>query len=64
MTKKDYIIIAEAINKEAKRINASPNGNGQNSRTILNIIDNLGWVLKKDNPFFDNIKFEEACLKD
>ena len=46
MTRKDYVRLAEAINKADSR---------------EEVIDNLCHVLKADNPNFNRDRFKSAC---
>mgnify|MGYP001594985160 CR=1 FL=1 len=52
MTKKDYVLIARAIRK-AVEINGTIEGQ------TLQVVDSLTEALKKENPKFDRVKFNE-----
>lgn len=54
MTKKDYELIAEAVNTYFK---AELNGDA------YDLVTALSDILMIDNPRFDPIKFREACEK-
>lgn len=54
MTKKDYELIAEAINKSEKRNYGSHIITGD-------LVHNLMIALKQDNPRFNSDKFIIAC---
>lgn len=57
MTKKDYRIIAKAINKEYEYTH----GDGVNN--LDNVIMNLAFSFAKQNPRFDEQNFIDACKK-
>lgn len=57
MTKKDYILIAEAI-KEAKTILAK---RGYSLQQVAFVQDELAKRLSNENPRFNWSKFEKAC---
>jgi len=58
MTKKDYILIAEVIKKEAKKWEA----NSKYAFAIDCIASNLATELQQTNPKFDRIRFLKACM--
>ena len=54
MTRKDYIVIADAIRKstaETRHLN-----------DIMEIASGIAFYLKKDNERFDTDKFINACI--
>lgn len=55
MTKKDYILLAQAI-KQAK-----PEGIEEERAVWLQVVGALSYVLGIDNPRFQALKFKEAC---
>ncbi len=57
MTKKDYVLIANAINKESER----SLGDNISRTTYCAIVDNLVYVFSLDNPRFNAKKFYDAC---
>lgn len=58
MTKKDYIVIARALNKVGKN---TPVQKKQQWQAIMNVVIALGQELQEDNPRFDYHRFVEAC---
>jgi hypothetical protein len=58
MTKKDYIIIAHAINNVGKN---TPIQKKQQWQAIMNVVIELGRVLKEDNQKFDYQRFVHDC---
>lgn len=56
MSRKDHILIANAINYEFRRVRTI---DGEVS--IMNVIEQLAQELKNDNHRFDRDKFIEAC---
>ena len=50
MTKKNYIRIAEILNKHSKNLN-------------MNLVNDLMDYFEEDNPLFDRSKFKEAVTK-
>jgi hypothetical protein len=72
MTKKDYKLIAKAINESVKNTRILMLGNGDNDNlayteqmlALNSVIEKIGIVLDKDNSRFDFDKFKDACLID
>lgn len=59
MTKKDYILIATAINREYRyRSDDSDCRNG-----VVGVAHVLADALGDENPRFDKTRFLEACFK-
>lgn len=56
MTRKDYVLIAAAIN--GVYLDADWNQHC----TIIALVDDLSDALLVDNPQFDREKFKKACL--
>ena len=63
MTKKDYILLANAISQAKTSLLYATVNAGETKRSIETIIEILGNELKKDNPRFDYDKFSQACNK-
>ncbi len=67
MTKKDYILIAGAINVVKKGIDNLPHltesARISRHQGISDIVIQLSGELKKQNPLFNHNKFVEACNK-
>lgn len=62
MTRKDYVLIAQAI----KREHDTPGISGENPRLIVdrvqyNMAKSIANVLAWDNPQFDRERFMRAC---
>lgn len=57
MTRKDYIIIANAMKRQKPSLKLQPEQYYQ----WLNIVADLCYHCEKDNPRFDKDKFQEAC---
>lgn len=57
MTKKDYILIAEAI----KKTSDSAKGNLSEECAVQATACNIADVLERDNTRFDRSRFLEAC---
>jgi hypothetical protein len=60
MTKKDYMLIAKAINTALHSCKYKITG----PRTIDNVVSCLIFELRSTNPKFNANKFREACMKD
>jgi hypothetical protein len=67
MTKKDYIMLANLI-KNSKHVYADINSAlaGEKPKTVIALeaggfIGSLCYILKQDNPKFDEKRFKEAC---
>ena len=58
MTRKDYRLIAEAVNETSKRYN-----DGLYDDLFTDLIESLSSKLKSDNVHFDRDKFYSACVK-
>jgi hypothetical protein len=54
MTKKDYIVIARAIHELYRE---------ENGALAQKVINKLGGHLLADNPKFDCVRFERACIE-
>ena len=72
MTRKDYKLIAEAINQALQTWNMTTSGklSTQDVHTltgarmaIRDVIDNISNALKQENALFDYDKFDIACNK-
>ena len=67
MTKKDYILIAGAVNtltKSTKAISVDEKLDVETLDFLVNqFINKLARVLSEENPLFDWDKFLEACNK-
>jgi len=61
MTRKDYILIASAINKAVKRYKERLD---ISTEAVSCLVDSLSVALSEDNPRFDWERFEEACYKE
>jgi len=57
MTKKDYVVIASAINEVLREIDASE----ESTKGIRWLVENLEDRFIEDNPKFSCIKFRTAC---
>jgi hypothetical protein len=55
MSKKDYVLIAGAIDRTSTLINAD-------KHTIHMVVMHLSHALEQDNPRFDSERFIDACL--
>lgn len=58
MTKKDYILIAEAIEGT---LNNSYQWEQREKEAIHEVAERIAEALQKDNTRFDSIRFLEAC---
>lgn len=56
-TQKDYILIADVLNKQFITEHKSA------TSLAVSIMNNLMDALKQDNPKFDSSKFEDAVYK-
>lgn len=56
MSKKDYVAIADVINKVLWIEGSCP-------LTIARLTAGLSWVFQQDNPRFDDERFRAAALK-
>ena len=61
MTKKDYIIIAEAIKSAKVSLSYASVCMPETNRTIEHIVNNLAFTLAIENPLFDKVRFSKAC---
>lgn len=59
MTKKDYIIIAKAINKTYKLFAVQP----ADLDVVNDLVSRLVWEMHRDNERFDEVRFREAIYK-
>lgn len=62
MTKKDYILLAQALKNSKITLEFAGNvlfagTSGQWQATVLEIVD----TLQRDNPYFDRNRFLSAC---
>jgi hypothetical protein len=57
MTRKDYELLANAINNEYRRVQTN-----DGKTVIQNVIAEIGEALEKDSERFDCYKFEQACM--
>ena len=65
MTKKDYIIIAGAINAAFHRHGVT--GDNRQSKLYdlaFDLVDTLSNEMQLDNPRFDRVRFIEAAYKE
>lgn len=58
-TKKDYIIVARAINAHAW----NNQGLDKEQKVLIGLVDTLCEEFKRENPRFNAEKFTEACFK-
>lgn len=58
MTKKDFQLIADAINLSRKGVVMD----GSAMAFADELVRTLCVVLKKDNPRFDSVRFKRACI--
>jgi hypothetical protein len=58
MTKKDYCLIATAINRARWNVSQC---NQTSTESIDTLVVYLAAMLKQDNPRFDEDKFKKAC---
>ena len=66
MTKKDYVLIADTIQRFLRADLSNEFGFSANDRASYNMLSNnlvnrFANSLKETNPLFDLIKFREAC---
>jgi hypothetical protein len=61
MTKKDYIIIAQAIKTSLTGLSYASVNMGETNRCVETIAKNLCGYLLKDNNKFDTTRFLQAC---
>jgi hypothetical protein len=61
MTKKDYIVIAKAVNKAYISLSYASVNMGETKRSLQTVADALAYELKLENARFDSNKFIEAC---
>lgn len=63
MTKKDYQLIADAVNRTriAMSIESNIIKRQAKHQALSLLITDLGATLKHDNPAFDQQKFAQAC---
>jgi len=59
MTKKDYVLIAEAINRVVDGII----GNDIAVQTIKTVVDELDLSFRKDNELYQSDKFRDMALR-
>ncbi len=59
MTRKDYVAISGAIREGILTTEVIYGENGYGP--CLEILSEIKGVLKKDNPRFDEIRFDQAC---
>lgn len=59
MTRKDYVAIADAL-REARRQLEGMSSEGED--VFQTVMGELAAVLQADNPNFDRVRFERACL--
>lgn len=64
MTKKDYILLAKAINKAYSSLRYASVNMGETKRCLDVTVDALAYELKLDNTLFDEHKFVQACQID
>lgn len=57
MTKKDYILIAEAIEKHRKSYG------GRTDSVVKEVVHALCTAFEMDNSRFDAMRFTEACMQ-
>jgi hypothetical protein len=61
MTKKDYILIAKAINSAKSALSYASVNMGETNRCIEIVVANLSYLLRGNNHKFDETRFKEAC---
>lgn len=59
MTKKDYILIAKALNIHAW----NSQGQDREQKMLISITETFCEILKSNNTRFDKVKFVEAVFK-
>jgi len=59
MTRKDYVLIAQAIKTQIELSDKFEEG--ESRAGAQNIAYDLAWKLYEDNPRFDRARFLEAC---
>jgi len=57
MTRKDYVLIADAIKKAKEFCDAS----GVSTISLRECASSIAFELKTDNPRFDDVRFLKAC---
>lgn len=62
MTKKDYIIIAKAVNKALSSLTYTSVDTQEAYRCLTTVAESLAYELKLENSKFNESKFFEACL--
>lgn len=61
MTRKDYVLIAQAIKRTRELIEGNPSHNITGSEAMDFITGYFGGRLEQDNPRFDYERFRLAC---
>ena len=61
MTKKDYIIIAKAINKAYSSLSYASVNMAETKRCLEIVADSMAYELQLQNTLFDKAKFINAC---
>lgn len=62
MTRKDYILIAEALNQSRRNMETMfPNDNSKYCYGSFNAAELIGYALSRGNPRFDMARFMQAC---
>ncbi len=61
MTKKDYVLIAQAIKESHTALCYATTSRGETDRAIEITAQVLASYLKKENPKFNSYIFERAC---
>lgn len=59
MTRKDFVLLAEAIESASRRAAAA--GSRDARLGVAMAASSLSWALADTNPFFDRRRFLDAC---
>ena len=61
MSKKDYILIAEAIKSAQTSLLYATTNAGETRRSVEHVAQNLAFTLAIENPLFNTERFLSAC---
>ena len=61
MTKKDYILIAKAINKAQASLRYASVNMAETQRCLSIVAETFASELARENVRFDSVKFLQAC---
>ena len=61
MTKKDYILIANAVKRSLADLSYASTNMGETNRAIYQVAEQLALELGRENDKFNESKFLEAC---